>query len=180
MSGAIRLGAYLGLCAAAACGSDALRPDESRGERARPDYVDVVVTHDDQPLPEDPNGSDDTNGGEDTTAPIDPPADEPDDEAAPDDPPPADTVCDRIEALAGACPDYGYDCPAYPESQSQCFLDVLLALPDPCLVFRDGSLCQSRVPSLLGIASCDIQECFLITHADECYASLEILCDYAY
>lgn len=86
-------------------------------------------------------------------------------------------VCDLIEAEAGHCPGYGYDCPAYPESQSWCFLSVLQEHSDPCFLFDSIEiLCAAGMPTLEGNASCQIQECFALTTYDACYGNLEVLC----
>ena len=85
---------------------------------------------------------------------------------------------ERIEQLAGHCPDYGYDCEARPASQSECFLALLLALDDPCLLFSDGLRCAGNVPSIYGLADCALQECFELTTAEACSSNLEVLCSY--
>lgn len=89
-------------------------------------------------------------------------------------------VCDQIEAIAGACPGYGYDCPRYPREQSECFLMILEDLKEMnavCMMFDQADLlCLAGAPSLEGGASCAIQACFAITTFDACLGNLEVLC----
>lgn len=101
---------------------------------------------------------------------------DPDPDPPPPPPPPADP-CAEIEALAGQCPGYGYECGEHPEAQSECFRDVLKSLDNPCILFdADDALCKAGYITIEGNASCMVQECFAITTYAACYGNLEVLC----
>lgn len=104
------------------------------------------------------------------------------DECAPS-PPTPPGVCAQIEAIAGACPGYGFDCPAYPVAQSQCFLDLLELMVQEvggvCFMFDNADArCGGGAPSVEGFTSCATQECFAIDTYDSCMGNLEIVCSY--
>ncbi len=123
---------------------------------------------DDAPGTDQPNAapSDDGNEGE----PAQP------DDATSNEP----NACTAVEDVAGSCPGYGYDCSTHSDTETWCLYDVLGTLPDPCTLFEDGSLCAGSTVSPLGIASCQLQECFGLTTFDACYGNLTVLCDFAY
>ncbi len=88
------------------------------------------------------------------------------------------TVCEQIVSVAGACPGYGYNCAAEPQSHSQCFLDTLLGYQNPCMLFYEQPLCSNAQVSDYGIGSCLLQECFGMNTALACYENLEMLCEW--
>lgn len=89
------------------------------------------------------------------------------------------TTCERIEAIAGQCPGYGYACEDEPEEHSLCFLSVLEQLGDPCILFDDlDRLCVDRNVSIEGDASCQVQACFDLTTYESCWGDLDVLCDW--
>ncbi len=105
-------------------------------------------------------------------------------ECTPPPPPPPPGVCDEIEAIAGACPGYGYNCPAFPVVQSQCFLELLELMVQEvggvCFMFDASEVrCAGGAPSVEGFTSCVTQECFGIDDYDSCMANLEIVCTYS-
>lgn len=126
----------------------------------------------------DPDGIQSSGNEPATTVPNNPPPKPKPKPTIDPEPDPDPGICELIEARAGSCPGYGYDCPSRPEAQSWCFYDMLLGLQDPCMVFADGQLCNwaTGEVTLYGLASCFMQECFELTDANACVSNMQILC----
>ncbi len=164
------------------CGRDELAPLDSPNEPEEPVGISVPRQGpgDSGDEVDDPSGEPDETPAPGDEQPEDVPPDAPDADPDPVDEEPPPGVCDLVEDAAGACQNYGYDCDAYPEAESWCFLEVLESLPNACELFLDDNLCSGPWVSDVGDASCRLQECFGLTTYVSCYESLVILCEFAW
>ncbi|MEL6546061.1 MAG: hypothetical protein AAFQ82_15640, partial [Myxococcota bacterium] len=97
--------------------------------------------------------------------------------------PPPPGVCEQIEAIAGGCPGYDYNCPAYPVEQSECYLDLLELMVSEaggvCFMFDAADArCSGGSVTIEGFSSCATQECFGVTTYESCMGNLELICSF--